>query len=397
LINENILTGVSNVYEKQHIAMNTRIFLDQSNRLAVTFPYNEQSIKKLKQIPGHKWHPELRQWSFPNDKDTLENVLKVFNGKKVEIDSVILPKDNVSFDEELIVELKKELRLRNYSNKTIKSYKSCIIPFLQYINPRHPKDITSDEIRKYLLQLIEDKKFSSGTVNQVFNALRFLYIKMLKTQFKIEDIPRPKKEKKLPDILNEDEVIRIFQSVKNLKHRMMLMVAYASGLRVSEVVNMRIEDIDAKRGLMHIRGAKGKKDRYTTLSDNLIKPLYIYWQAFNLGISGWLFPSGNRDDKHLSIRSIQAVFERAVKKAGIGKPVSMHSLRHTFATHSLEHGYDIRYIQKLLGHSSLKTTEIYTHVSTTDIAKIKSPFDFLPEEKLFNKDIKDVKLLKKQN
>ncbi len=373
------------------------LYLDKSNRIAVTFPYNEQTIKKIKSIPGYKWHPELKHWSFPNDKEILEKILKVFDGKKIEIDPALIPKTNNSIAEEVTGELNKELRLRNYSRKTIKSYKSCIVSFLQYLHPRHPKDITSDEIRTYLLHLIDDKKFSAGTVNQVFNALRFYYVEMLKTTYKIGEIHRPKKEKKLPDILDEDEVIRIFQSVKNLKHRIMLMMTYASGLRASEVVNLRIEDVDVKRELIHIRGAKGKKDRYTPLSEALLKPLHIYWQASNLGKSGWLFPSGNKDDIHLSVRSIQAVFERAVHSAGIGKSVSMHTLRHTYATHLLEHGYDIRYIQKLLGHSSLKTTEIYTHVSKKDIAKIKSPLDYLPEDKLFTKNIKDVKLLKKQN
>lgn len=176
-----------------------------------------------------------------------------------------------------------------------------------------------------------------------------------------------------------------------------LMIAYASGLRVSEVVKLRIEDVDAKRALLHIRGAKRKKDRYTTLSENLLKPLHVYCQAYNLGTRGWLFPSGTKEDKHPSASSIQAVFKRAVRTAGIGKSVSMLSLRHTFATDCLEHGYDIRYIQRLLGHSSLKTTEVSTHVSTRDIAKTKSPFDLLPKEKLFDKNLKDVKLIRGRN
>ncbi len=266
---------------------------------------------------------------------------------------------------------------------------------MQYIHPQHPKDITSDEIKTYLLHLIEDKGFSSGTVNQVFNAIRYLYVELYKKPFVIGKLPRPKKEKKLPDVLNEDELMRIFNAVNNYKHKIMLMMAYAHGLRVSEIVNLRIEDIDAQRGQLHIRGAKGKKDRYLNLSQLILEPLHIYWHSYNLGIKGWLFPSGYHKDKHLSVRSIQAVSERAIRSARIGKPVSMHTLRHSFATHQLERGNDIRFIQKMLGHSSIKTTEIYTHVSTADITKIKSPFDFLPIDKLFGNKEKDVKLLKK--
>jgi site-specific recombinase XerD len=226
---------------------------------------------------------------------------------------------------------------------------------------------------------LEDKKQAASTVNQVFNALRFLYVELYRMPFVIGKVPRPLKEKKLPDVLNEEEVVKIFRSVQNLKHRTMLMLAYASGLRVSEVVNLKIEDFDAERGLIHIRGAKGKKDRYTLLPVSLRDTLHRYWKEYNLGTSGWLF-TGAKPDYHLAARSIQHVFERAVKQSGITKPVSMHTLRHSFATHLLEHGTDLRYIQELLGHGSSKTTEIYTHVSKQHIGTIRSPLDFIAKE-----------------
>lgn len=163
----------------------------------------------------------------------------------------------------------------------------------------------------------------------------------------------------------------------------MLMFAYASGLRVGEVVSIRIEDIDTERKLVHIRGAKGKKDRYTILSDALVGILHVYWNMYGLGTSGWLFP-GAATGHHLSTRSIQAVFERTVRDARITKPISMHTLRHSFATHLLEHGTDLRYIQALLGHESSKTTEIYTHVSTKSIGKIKSPLDYIQTDRLLD-------------
>jgi integrase/recombinase XerD len=278
-----------------------------------------------------------------------------------------------------------ELRLRNYSYKTIKSYTSCLRSFIKYIHPVHPREVSEEGIRKYLLHLITKEKLAASTVNQVFNALRFLYVELYNKPFVIGRLPRPQKEKKLPDVLNEEEVLRIFRAVANLKHRTMLMLAYASGLRVSEVVNLKIEDFDAERNMIHIRGAKGKKDRYTLLPISLKEVLHRYWKEYGLGKTGWIFP-GDKQNYHLSVRSIQHVFERAIQKAGITKPVSMHTLRHSFATHLLEQGTDLRYIQELLGHESLKTTEIYTHVSKKAIGKIKSPLDTLTKQLDFNEN-----------
>jgi integrase/recombinase XerD len=294
---------------------------------------------------------------------------------------------------------RQEMHLRNYSHKTIKAYLSCLRSFVRYHRPRHPRELTEGDIRNYLLHLITEKKHASGTVNQAFNALRLLYVDLYKKPFVIDSLPRPVREKKLPDVLNENEVIRLFSSVKNLKHRTMLMLAYASGLRVSEVVRLRIEDIDGQRGLIHIRDAKGKRDRFTVLPESLRGELLAYWREYKLERSGWLFP-GQKSDHHLAERSIQAVAERARKAAGIQKPVSMHTLRHSFATHLLEHGTDLRYIQELLGHRSVRTTEVYTHVSNKVLGKIRSPLDFLArnyEHELTRKNVKLLNSAKKEN
>lgn len=272
--------------------------------------------------------------------------------------------------------VRREMRLRNYSHKTIKSYISCLRSFVKYFSPKHPRTFTEDDIKKYLLHLLVDGKMSASSVNQVFNALRFLYVDLYKKPFVIGSIRRPMKEKKLPDVLNEEEVMRIFNAVSNLKHRSMLMLAYASGLRVSELVQLRIEDIDGQRNLIHIRDAKGRKDRYTIFPQSLRAQLATYWKTYKLDTKGWLFPGDNLD-KHLAARSIQAVLTRAIRASGITKPVSMHSLRHSFATHLLEHGTDLRYIQALLGHQSVRTTEVYTHVSAKGIGQVRSPLDFL--------------------
>ena len=260
--------------------------------------------------------------------------------------------------------LRQELKLRNYSFKTLKSYRSCIRTFVRYFSPKHPRDVSNDEIRTFLLHLIEEEHWEASSVNQMFNALRFLYVELYKMPFVLNNIPRPKKERKLPDVLSRDEVKRLFKVVPNPKHRMVLMIAYSAGLRIGEVTRLRPEDIDRERRMIHIRGAKGKKDRYTMLSEKFMNELTNYLSVFRP--VKYLF-EGERDQKPYSQSSIQQVFRRAVERAGITKPVTFHTLRHSFATHLLEQGVDLRYIQELLGHSSSKTTEIYTHVSSKSI------------------------------
>ncbi len=381
------------------------IFLNSVNRIAAAFPYNEHYINQLKTINGYRWHPDEKQWSVPFTIENAQRIIKIFDVEKLSIDYKLknrLYQSNEKTAEKLpqlhqvvindLTELCRTMRLKNYSYKTIKAYLSCIRTFAKSFHPRTPKQLGEKEIREYLIGMSESGKYTAGTINQVFNALRFLYVEFYQKPFVIGKIPRPKKEQKLPDVLNEEEVLRIFKAVENIKHRVILMMTYASGLRVSEVVNLRIEDIDANRMLIHIREAKGKKDRYVPLSEVIVKPLNLYWQAYNLGEKGWLFP-GSKTNYHIAVRSIQAVFERAVRKTGITKHASMHTLRHSYATHSHEYGYDIRHIQKLLGHKSLKTTQIYTHISTNEISKIKSPLDFLLKDYILDNKSEGKKLI----
>ncbi len=355
------------------------------DRIGIKFPYNKNYIDEVKKISGYRWHPKEKYWSVPLVKDNLEQIKNVFRGNRItiapELNNLLVSQ---SFQEDLN-QLQQTMRLKNYSNKTIKSYISCLRSFAEYIKPKNPREVEEEDIRKYLIYLINEENYAASSVNQVFNALRFLYVELYDKPFVIGKLPRPQKEKKLPDVLNEDEVIRIFSVVNNLKHRTMLMLTYASGLRVSEVVGLKVEDFDIERNMIHIHGAKGKKDRFTLLSTMVIDTLHRYWIEYNIGTSGWLFP-GAKPNYHLSARSIQHVLEKAVKDAGITKRVSMHTLRHSFATHLLEQGIDLRYIQELLGHKSVKTTEVYTHVSKKRIGSIRSPLDFLGNKIIFKEN-----------
>ncbi|MBM3212642.1 integrase, partial [Candidatus Poribacteria bacterium] len=225
----------------------------------------------------------------------------------------------------------------------------------------------------YLLYLVEEKEAATSTLNQAINALKFYYGTMLKKKF-LYEIKRPRKDKKLPVVLSKEEAAKILSSVENIKHKAILMLVYSAGLRVGEVVRLKPEDIDSKRMLIHVRGSKGRKDRYTLLSEKALNILREYWRKYKP--AKWLF-EGAKEGRYLSIRSVDKIFRNACDKAGIKKDVSVHTLRHSFATHLLEGGTDLRYIQELLGHAHSKTTEIYTHVSTKSLGKITSPLDTL--------------------
>lgn len=274
----------------------------------------------------------------------------------------------------LLETVRQEMRLRNYSPKTIKAYICCLRLFIRYIRPKHPREATDSDLRAFLLFLIEHERYASSTVNQVINALRLLYVDLYGRPMALGKLPRPKKDRKLPVVLSEGEVRRLFDALPNLKHRAMLMLVYSAGLRVGEVVQLHWEDLDEERGMMHIRGGKGKKDRYTILSGIVVQALKRYWKVYQP--REWLF-EGQELGKPYSIRSAEKVFHQAAHKAGIAKDVSIHSLRHAFATHMLEQGTDLRYIQDLLGHESVRTTEIYTHVSQRKVARLRSPIEEL--------------------
>ncbi|MCO1604652.1 site-specific tyrosine recombinase/integron integrase [Desulfosporosinus nitroreducens] len=274
----------------------------------------------------------------------------------------------------LLIKVTEELKLKGYSEETQKSYLGHIRRFLLYSN-KDSNLLSKEDIRKYLMYLLDEKEKSHSYANQVISAIRFLFINILRKEIEIFDnILRPKKEHKLPDILSSEEVQRILNSVKNVKHRMILLLIYSAGLRVSEVVRLKLNNIDEDRMLIHLRQAKGHRDRYTILSPVALKSLKDYIRIYQT--KEWLF-SGEKEENHLTERSVQKIFEVACFKAKITKKVSVHSLRHSFATHLLERGIDLRYIQEILGHQNSKTPEIYTHVSKKSIANIRSPLDSL--------------------
>ena len=236
-----------------------------------------------------------------------------------------------------------------------------------------------ENAKRFLRELLRDRGLSHSYVSQAVSAVKVLYRHVLEVGDPGLRIPRPKTVRNLPVVLSVEEVSRLLAGVNNPKHRAILMVVYSAGLRVGEVVRLKVSDIDSERALIHVRQAKGRKDRYLMLSDLALRALRDYWPTERP--TDWLFP-GAKQGRHLHQRSVQKVFAQAKEGAGLRKKVSVHSLRHAFATHLLEDGVDIRYIQKLLGHKSTKTTEIYTRVSRRSIQAIRSPLDRLADRGL---------------
>ncbi len=271
-------------------------------------------------------------------------------------------------------EMKGDLELRGLSPETQKIYLYYVTNFSRYFN-RSPYHLGKREIKEYLLYLLREKKASASTVNLCYSALKFLYARTLKREEIMEKIPRLRSTKKLPVVLERQEVESLFSVTSNLKHRAILMLIYSSGLRLREASYLKVSDIDSKRMVLRIRQGKGRKDRYTLLSTLALEVLRKYWR--HCRPKEWLFP-GRLSDKPLSVRSIQRVFKKARTLAGITKPATVHTLRHSFATHLLEQGTDLYRIQLLLGHRSLKTTAIYLHVSRKELVRIVSPLDFIP-------------------
>lgn len=271
-------------------------------------------------------------------------------------------------------EMKGDLELRGLSPETQKIYLYYVTNFSRYFN-RSPYHLGKREIKEYLLYLLREKKASASTVNLCYSALKFLYARTLKRDEIMEKIPRLRSTKKLPVVLERQEVESLFSVMKNLKHRAILMLIYSSGLRLREASHLKVSDIDSKRMVLRIRQGKGRKDRYTLLSTAALEVLRKYWR--HCRPKEWLF-EGRLSDKPLSVRSIQRVFKKARTLAGITKPATVHTLRHSFATHLLEQGTDLYRIQLLLGHRSLKTTAIYLHVSRKELVRIVSPLDFKP-------------------
>ena len=275
--------------------------------------------------------------------------------------------------QEIIIRFIKQARIENYSEATVKNYASALKLFLQWVSELKVDKISDDDIQNYLYFCKQKKQYSFSSMKQVLATIRFLYGKVFHQAVpKVLDI-KLRKPVYLPTVLSAKDISRLIRVTNNLKHKIILLLIYSGGLRLGELLNLKIGDIDSESMKVHIRQAKGKKDRYIMLSVKTLLMLRDYYKKYQP--KDFLI-EGQKGGKY-SPTSVQSVFKTALKKSGIKKKVTVHSLRHSFATHLLDKGTDIRYIQELLGHKRLETTQIYTHVSSHSINKIRSPADFL--------------------
>lgn len=268
--------------------------------------------------------------------------------------------------QELLEKIKNELKLRNYSRKTIKSYLICIGDYCQYIKiVKKDPDVTI--IKKYLLEK-QSRGLSSQTVNLYLNSIKYLYREIFKSSFKI-DLKFAKTSQKIPIVLSRDEIKKIINATKNQKHQILIALSYGAGFRVSEAINLKVKDINLEELTIHIKKAKGDKDRLTIFPEKLKRNIALLISGYEK--DDYVFTS-NRGGK-ITERTAQKIFEKALENAKIEKDATFHSLRHSFATHLLENGVDVRYVQELLGHANIRTTQLYTKVTNPSLKNIKSP------------------------
>ena len=372
--------------ESYKVKKNEVLCLKTTNgRLKLIFGFNKILTFATKKIPYHYWDAKNKWWTIPYSEVFLNTLKQTAEAEKLTWnyaeeslnDATKRPKPSAfdipnyrSIPQDYVLKLR-ELR---YSESTLKTYQNTFEEFINYYHQYEIDKIDETQIIAFLRYLVMERKVSSSYQNQSINSIKFYYERVLGGQRKFYFIERPHKEKTLPTVLSEKEVQEIIQSVSNVKHKVALMTIYSAGLRISECINLQLKDIDSERMQIRIAQGKGKKDRYTLLSTKTLQVLRLYFIKYKPKI--WLF-EGAKEGEPYSAKSIQNVFQEAIKATGIKKNATVHTLRHSFATHLLENGTDLRYIQSLLGHESSKTTEIYTHITTKGFDQIKSPLDGL--------------------
>jgi integrase/recombinase XerD len=360
--------------------------------ILIRFQKNEIFNEIAKNKCGARWSYELKAWVLDYTMDAVKHIQQAFsNIPSVSIDSsavvereqkdIVLMriKNNVtdaqlSFMNQQIEKFVHWLRSKRYSESTIKSYKNAIKVFLMYCSKKEIHEIDNEDIIQFNNQYILANDYSASIQNQVVNAIKLFFMIIEDTQIEVQLVHRPKRAKVLPNVLSKAEIKKILNVLTNRKHQAMLSLIYSCGLRCGELLQLKPAHIDSNRMVLIIKQAKGRKDRIAPISMKTIEMLREYYKLYKP--KTFLFEGATIGEPY-DARSLQNVMKQAIRKAGIHKPVTLHWLRHSYATHLLEGGTDLRYIQEILGHQSSRTTEIYTHVSTKSIQHIISPFDTL--------------------
>ena len=340
------------------------------NVIFIRFAPHPDTKKWLKELVGAKWSQTQKAWYVLD----IPSYRQKFGLEQ----APVLNEENMrhihAVNQAAMQKYIETLQLKAYSPSTIKTYKNEFGQLLEILKSKPVDSLDAEKLRSYFLYCTNVLKLSENTLHSRMNAVKFYFEQVLHREKLFFEIPRPKKKVILPNVLAISQVEKLFAQLENLKHKTMLYLAYSAGLRVSEVVNLKVQDIHSARMVINIRGAKGKKDRTVSLSEGILELLRKYYRVYKP--TEWLF-EGQYKNCPYSTRSLQQIFHRAKEAARIHQDVTFHSLRHSYAIHLHEAGTDIRLIQELLGHNDLKTTLRYTHVSNRTLEKIKSPFDSL--------------------
>lgn len=372
--------------------------LKNKNWIEVYVPSQKKGwIGILKNINGRKWNQQKICWELPNVKQSykqLKNLIGLsyikFNFRinknipdyyqPIKSDQLVIRKkvnkgidhlNNIQKTE--IQKLEDQLTLKQFSYSTIKNYRHHLIAIFLYYNQKEPQKINSDDIQKYILHQIRFKKIAESTQNSIINSIKSYWERVLGLPKEIIKIPRPKKTKHLPNVFSQAEVIKLIESPKNLKHRLILLLIYSAGLRLSELINIRVRDISISRRVIFIKDSKGKKDRFVTLAEQILPYLKEYQNQYNPNY--WLFEG--KSGGQYSKRSVQSIFYKALESSKVFAYGTVHTLRHSYATHCIENGFSTALLKEALGHSSIKTTEKYLHISSHALKTLKSPLDII--------------------
>lgn len=372
---------------KRHITLK-HLLVDHTKYIGLKFHSDKVLNSLIKELPGITWNNEFGLYCIFNNQANLNAIFKLFKGVAWINTNYFFQRSNAKqLDEVFDVNWYRsrqlpsdyricpkayldKLELKRYANSTVKTYVSCFEKFINHFPTQEIDTLDEQDVRDYLRFLIHQNS-SNSYINQSINSIKFYYELVLGMPNRFYELERPRKEIKLPLVLSKTEVRFLIEATNNLKHKCIVSLLYSGGLRRSELINLKIADIDSKRMLIKINRAKGNKDRYTLLAHSVLKDLRAYYLEFKP--STYLF-EGQKKEQY-SCSSILNIIAFACQRAGIRKRVTPHTLRHSFATHLLEAGTDLRYIQMLLGHNSTKTTEIYTHVATHNYNSIKNPLD----------------------
>jgi integrase/recombinase XerD len=366
--------------------MEITIFLpiQKARRIKVQIPFEMAGERALmKTIASRFYHPQQRLWSVLNTEANLLLMKSLFKDKYKLVDEqakAVVPKFLLSpKSTQVLRDTEQKLILKAYSQNTIKIYKSELACFLKYFENFELKNITKEQIEGFVYQMIVKYKLSESKQNGMINAIKFYYEHVLGMPREYYTIQRPKKAHILPNVLGTDEALKLINAPANLKHKAILYTIYSAGLRISELMNLRISDIRSAEGFIFIKAAKGKKDRHVLLSEVLLELLREYYRGYKP--SYWLF-EGQGGGKY-SAKSIQSIYRLAQQKSGANPWSTPHTLRHSFATHALEFGENLRNVQVMMGHESSKTTEIYTHVINVNNKKMRNPLDIMMKNSTF--------------